>query len=990
MRRHSEPRGHLGVRRATVGAVALAVAAGMTLAVTVVPAPQSRAGTGHPEVITVDGRDAGKVFDGVGAVSAGGSSRLLVDYAEPERSQILDYLFKPGYGASLQMLKVEIGGDVDATDGAEPSHEREPGEVRCDRGYEWWLAKQAKERNPDLRLYALAWGAPGWFDGGLWSKDYVHYLVNWLDCAKTHGLTIDYLGGANERGYDRDFYVALRAGLDANGYRDVKVVASDEHHPPDYYAVAHDLRDDQKFADAVDVLGEHDVCVWRTLQRHCHANDDARALSEPSDGKPGKPLWDSENSTQDFDIGAGPLARAMNRHYLDAGITGNLNWALLAAWYDSYPIGGTGLMTAERPWSGSYEVGPEIWVDAQTTQFTEPGWRYLDGASGYLDSGASYVSLRSPDTDDYTTVVETMDATAPETVRVSVTGGLSTGPVSVWSTDVATRTTGDDFVEGATIRPENGTYTLTLRPGHVYTLSTTTGQSKGGARPQADPGEQLPLPYREDFEGLEPGRLAPYVSDVNGGFETAPCAGDRDGMCYRQLVTREPIDWHGVAIPPLTLTGDPRWWGDYEVSADALLEEKGYVELLGRVDSQQHHAAGYHLRISDTGAWSLTTEDVGGESTALASGTVDPLGTGTWHHLSLHFEGERITARLDGEALTTVRDATHTTGQVGFSVSRWKHAQFDNLAVTPTGRAPRLVPHAQMDARATSAHAANDGGHSYPAMHAIDDELWSLWRSEYDPVASLPQGLTLDLGHTRPVHGVVYTPGVTAGTAPITSYELQLSRDGKHFTTVHEGHWQDTHATKTAALARAHPARYVRLVGTGVRGCPATAAVAELNVATTPLAALGTGEPGGGTGPEFPARVPQDQMSATATSAEPGYGPAQAIDGNCATLWHTRFGAADPPPQSITLDLGKAYDTVGLAYQPRQDGNPNGVVTAYKVEISTDGETFTPVADGSWAADDATKSARWDPAQARYLRLTGVEGVGDFVSAAELQVGIRG
>lgn len=46
------------------------------------------------------------VYDGHGALSAGASSRLLWDYDEPYRSHILDYLFKPGFGASLHMLKV--------------------------------------------------------------------------------------------------------------------------------------------------------------------------------------------------------------------------------------------------------------------------------------------------------------------------------------------------------------------------------------------------------------------------------------------------------------------------------------------------------------------------------------------------------------------------------------------------------------------------------------------------------------------------------------------------------------------------------------------------------------------------------------------------------------------------------------------------------------------------------------------------------------------
>ena len=44
-------------------------------------------------------------------LGGGATSRLLVDYVEPQRSEVLDYLFTPNFGASLQLLKVEIGGD---------------------------------------------------------------------------------------------------------------------------------------------------------------------------------------------------------------------------------------------------------------------------------------------------------------------------------------------------------------------------------------------------------------------------------------------------------------------------------------------------------------------------------------------------------------------------------------------------------------------------------------------------------------------------------------------------------------------------------------------------------------------------------------------------------------------------------------------------------------------------------------------------------------
>ena len=146
----------------------------LVLTASLLPAPQATAA----QTITLDGTQGGRTFDGVGAISGGGgNSRLLYDYPEPERGQVLDYLFKPDYGASLQILKVEIGGDTNSTDGAESSHMHSAGDLNCDRGYEWWLMEQAKARNPNLRLYGLAWGAPGWLGGGsFWSQDTIDYL----------------------------------------------------------------------------------------------------------------------------------------------------------------------------------------------------------------------------------------------------------------------------------------------------------------------------------------------------------------------------------------------------------------------------------------------------------------------------------------------------------------------------------------------------------------------------------------------------------------------------------------------------------------------------------------------------------------------------------------------------------------------------------------------------------------------------------------------
>ncbi len=191
-------------RGRVLGLLAIVIVAALgTVGAVVLPSVVAQAATG----ITLNGSGSGRTFDGVGAVSGGGgNSRLLIDYPEPQRGQILDYLFKPGYGAALQILKVEIGGDTNSTSGAEPSHAHTRSDLNCDRGYEWWIMEQAKARNPNIKLAALAWGAPGWVGNGTFlSSDLSSYLLSWLGCAKQHGLTIDYIvAGAEREAVERD------------------------------------------------------------------------------------------------------------------------------------------------------------------------------------------------------------------------------------------------------------------------------------------------------------------------------------------------------------------------------------------------------------------------------------------------------------------------------------------------------------------------------------------------------------------------------------------------------------------------------------------------------------------------------------------------------------------------------------------------------------------------------------------------------------------
>jgi hypothetical protein len=631
--------------------------------------------------VTIDGGASGRTFDGIGAISGGGgNSRLLFDYPEPQRTQILDYLFKPGVGAALQILKVEVGGDTNSTSGAEPSHQHTATDLNCNRGYEWWLMEQAKARNPAIKLYALAWGAPGWIGNGtFFSTDMINYYVSFLDCAKnSHSLTIDYLGGWNERGFDKTWYENLRTTLNSRGYTAVQVVADDTS-----FAPADQVVSDPTFAAAVGVLGSHYVCGYRSSQSNCPSSANAIAS--------GKKIWASENGSDDFNAGGINLARGINRGYLDGKMTAYINWPVVAAITPNIPFPTMGVAVAAQPWSGAYSVGKNAWVAAHTTQFTAPGWRYLDSASGFLGgnrANGSFVTLRSPTTGTYSTIVETMDATAAQTFTATVTGGLATGQVHVWSTTVGSSNPASFFVHSADVTPSNGTFSVTLQPGTLYTLTTGTGQGKGTATGPAT--GAFALPYSDSYDSYAVGAEARFLADMQGAFEIVACGGGRTGRCVRQMSPRAPITWDTLS-DPYALLGDVGW-SNYKVSSDVLLEQTGYVELIGRAGTQ--HAFGpaglnaYYLRVNSSGAWSVFKNNVNNTNTVLASGTRAALGTGSWHNLALTFSGTTITAQIDATTVATLTDSTWFVGQIGFGTSQGETAQFDNLSIAAVAGPP--------------------------------------------------------------------------------------------------------------------------------------------------------------------------------------------------------------------------------------------------------------------------------------------------------------
>jgi galactosylceramidase len=623
------------------------------------------------QTISLSAKDKGRVFEGIGAVSAGASTRNLVDYPEKQRSEVLDYLFKPRFGAGFQHLKVEIGSGENSTCGSEPSNVITQEELKnpIPRGYEFWLMAEARKRNPNVVLDCLPWAYPRWV-GTRFSQASADWIVSFLETARKHyGLDVNWISAAqNENGTDLNWVANnLRPTLDAHGFSKVKLQAPDDD--SEFWQIFDKLEKDPKLDKLISAVGYHYVDgrePWEIDQKTGH-----RATEKAKQS--GKPLWASEEWSQSGKEWGGKgalyLARVMNKLYSTDRVTKFEIWCPLDGIYDQIIWGDTGALQADEPWSGHYTVWTSVWAIAHTTQFAQPGWVYMDEACGPFTTDTwrgSHVALRDPKTGDWSAIIVTGDK---RKVKLAIGDGLKKGTIHIWKSDAKTQ-----FIEQKSRHLSKSTLELDVEPDAIYTITTTIGQKKGsyGTPPPAAP---FPFPYKEDFESYKPHETPKYFSDQKGTFETF--AYPNGGMCLAQVVPDEGILWYGNwLLKPHSLFGDLNWT-DYAIESDVLLKG-GDVEIGGRYADRDK--LGFRWILTRDGRWQLNWQ-----YTTLASGQINKFVPSNWHHLRLEMKGSQITGLVDGKPLTTVTTESGTKG-MAFIASTYDHNLFDNVQVVPVSK----------------------------------------------------------------------------------------------------------------------------------------------------------------------------------------------------------------------------------------------------------------------------------------------------------------
>ena len=674
--------------------------------------------------ITLDLANVLDTFDGLGVLSAGAGSRLLIDYEEPYRAQILDLLFKPNFGASMQHLKVEVGGDSNSTFGTEPSPMRTHDEyekaysviveknnspklnteveVMFRRGYEYWLAAEAKRRNPDIILDCLQWAAPGWIgDGNINSQDNANFLSLFILGAKKYwNIDFDLVGGMQNEynNYNAEYLKLLRKTLDGFGLNNIKISVCDFNHKESYMNFAKLLENDPELLKIVyaygihypaalgnppeDFLGtckylrEHGVKIW------C-GEDASGGMYEPKEAY--------------FDIGL-QNARFLNNNYITYRQTMTQHCFPVLGWIRALDelSHSFGFVNVMKPWAGHYKMSPNGWAFAHTTQFTKVGWQYLSaesGACGTLDGDGNYVTLVDPQTGDYSIVIQTRGAEKEQLLTFNLRGGMKTDSINVWESYGKDDSTwfirkNKSLINRVSVAGDS--FTITLKPNSMVTITSTDKGFKGSYDNIPEPA-WFPSEYKDDFNSYSPSTTAKYLSDLFGVFEIVTDEDPAHGQCIEQQITTKPIRWFFedyLKYRPTMVIGEYDYTGcilsiDVKMPVDVADDE--YIEIGG------FNSAGFNwpdfktnygtsLRIFKNGKWELygfTLNKLEKPLPLALEGVLPGFDGSVWHTYKIESTKEKAIAYADGIELGSTPESR---GIVGIYLdSGWNRTRFDNL-----------------------------------------------------------------------------------------------------------------------------------------------------------------------------------------------------------------------------------------------------------------------------------------------------------------------
>jgi glucosylceramidase len=212
--------------------------------------------SGTSTVIDINDATTYQTIDGFGGALTDASAWVI--YHSPQRNAIMNDLFSVAGGAGYNLVRVPMGSSDFARNHYtydDTCCDLNDFSVNHDAAYIIPLLQQARQLNPELKLMAVPWSAPGWMKfnnsltgGGYLRNDlyglYANYFVRFLQAYNSHGLPVYAVSMQNEPHYAAPTYASmqmepndqsnfathnLRPALNNAGFGSVKIIAWDHN-----------------------------------------------------------------------------------------------------------------------------------------------------------------------------------------------------------------------------------------------------------------------------------------------------------------------------------------------------------------------------------------------------------------------------------------------------------------------------------------------------------------------------------------------------------------------------------------------------------------------------------------------------------------------------------------------------------------------------------------------------------------------------------------
>ena len=334
-------------------------------------------------------------------------------------------------------------------------------------------------------------------------------------------------------------------------------------------------------------------------------------------------------------------------------------------------------------------------------------------------------------------------------------------------------------------------------------------------------------------------KLAPWHQDVNYISElkefigVAQCftGNNPDGSVLHLTKSKDGVNWEQVGTAPLLSPGASGSWDDFQIyrscfyydpgdtygsgtmrvwysalqanttnqmvadsSGNLTIQALSHDSRIWRIGYAENSYANMMKALLNDSAYTVPALIPGASMSFTSDADVTALPVGEKAALHVTFApantSDQVVKYTSSDSTVATVDENGVVTAVGIGTATISGVTREDVAATITVTVVenhyQLIPQSTMTAFATSVYAGSAEG---PAANVLDGNINTIWHTNYNPMDTLPQSLTVTFSEATTVGKYVYTPRQVGTNGMVTQYELYATKEDGTSVLVTSGTW---------------------------------------------------------------------------------------------------------------------------------------------------------------------------------------------------------